>query len=106
MVITDVGYAALLIAFIVAGFSAIAFAWGKIKGYAELLESGRNGVYAVCGLLTIASLIMFYSLLTHDFQVKYIAEYTSLDLDVLYVISAFWAGQEGSLLFWAWLLSI
>ncbi|MBI4317051.1 MAG: heme lyase CcmF/NrfE family subunit [Chloroflexi bacterium] len=105
MVLTDLGYAALLIAFIVAGFSSISFIWGKIKGYGELLDSARNGVYAVCGLLTVASAIMLYALLTHDFQVQYIAQYTSRDLDLFFVISAFWAGQEGSLLFWAWLLT-
>ena len=103
---TDIGYAALLIAFITAGFAAIAFIWGKAKGYPELLAAARNSVFAVCALFTLASLVMIYALVTRDFQVKYVAEYTDKALSIPYTLSAFWAGQEGSLLFWGWLLSI
>ncbi|MDA8187163.1 MAG: heme lyase CcmF/NrfE family subunit [Dehalococcoidales bacterium] len=103
---TDIGYAALLIAFIAAGFSAISFIVGKVQGYSELLEAGRRAVYAVCGLFTLASLVMIYALVSRDFGVSYVAQYTDRALSLPYTLSAFWAGQEGSLLFWGWLLSI
>lgn len=103
---TDVGYAALLIAFITSGFAAIAFVWGKVKGYPELLEAGRNAVFAVAALFTLASAVMVYALVTRDFQVRYVGEYTDRALSLPYTLSAFWAGQEGSLLFWGWLLAV
>lgn len=103
---TDIGYAALLIAFIVSGFSALAFIWGKMKGYSELLEAGRNAAFAVFALFTLASLVMIYALVSRDFGVSYVAQYTDRALPLDYTLSAFWAGQEGSLLFWGWLLSL
>lgn len=103
---TDIGSAALLIAFIASVFAVVAFIWGKAKGYAELLEAGRNAVFSVFGLITVASLVMIYALVSRDFGVKYVAGYTDRALSLEYTLSAFWAGQEGSLLFWGWLLSL
>ncbi|MCL5958277.1 MAG: heme lyase CcmF/NrfE family subunit, partial [Chloroflexi bacterium] len=102
----DIGYAALLIAFIVSIFTTISFAWGRIKGYNELLAAARNGVYAIAALTTVAAAILWYAFLTRDFQLKYVAEYSSRNEPLTYTISSFWAGQEGSLLLWVWLLSI
>ncbi len=49
---------------------------------------------------------MIYALITRNFQIEYVARYTSRSLSLLYTLSAFYAGQEGSLLFWSWILSI
>lgn len=102
----DIGYAALVIAFVLSIFTTLSFAWGRIKGYSELLAAARNGVYAVAGLTTLASIALWYAFLTRDFQVRYVAEYSSRNEPLAYTISSFWAGQEGSLLLWVWLLSI
>lgn len=72
----------------------------------DLIEWGKIGTYLTFIFITIASIRLFYLLITHDFQNLYVASYTSLDLPLFYVISAFWAGQEGSFLLWAWLISI
>ncbi|MCL5958160.1 MAG: heme lyase CcmF/NrfE family subunit, partial [Chloroflexi bacterium] len=103
---TDIGYAALLIAFVVSIFATVAFALGRIKGYNELLAAARNAVYAVAALSTVAAIALWYAFLTRDFQVKYVAEYSSRNEPLAYTISSFWAGQEGSLLLWVWLLSL
>jgi cytochrome c-type biogenesis protein CcmF len=50
--------------------------------------------------------MLVYGFVTRDFSIKYVADHSSRDLPLFYTISAFWAGQEGSLLFWLWLLSI
>ncbi len=49
----------------------------------------------------IASVILFYSILNHQFQYSYVVKYSSRDLPLIYLISAFWAGQEGTFLLWA-----
>ncbi|MGE5230128.1 MAG: heme lyase CcmF/NrfE family subunit, partial [Deltaproteobacteria bacterium] len=43
---------------------------------------------------------------SHDFNIEYVAAYTSRNLPPYYIVSAFWAGQKGSLLFWAVVLSL
>ena len=56
-------------------------------------------------LLTLALLVLLVLLLQRNFQVRYVSSYTNLAQPAVYVLSALWAGQEGSLLFWGWLLS-
>ncbi len=102
----DLGYLALLLALVISVYAALAAFLGKRFNYPQFLASARNGVYAVGGLLTVVALALIYALVTHDFQVEYVASYTSLDLPLFYALSAFWAGQAGSLLLWAWLLAL
>jgi cytochrome c-type biogenesis protein CcmF len=63
-------------------------------------------VSAVFGCLLVASIALWQGLITHDFNIEYVAAYTSRNLPPYYIFSAFWAGQKGSLLFWAVVLSI
>ncbi len=102
----DIGYIALLLALVAAVYSAIAFVFGVRGRHPGLTESARNGLLAVCGLVSISVAVLVYALVTHDFQIEYVASYTSRDLSLPYLISALWAGNDGSLLFWAWLLSL
>ena len=58
-------------------------------------------------LTTVASMLLMHYILNHDFRFSYVANYSSRDLSLEYLVSAFWAGQEGSFLLWvlvgAWL---
>ena len=54
----------------------------------------------------MASVALWKGLITHDFNMEYVWAYTSRNLPVAYIFSAFWAGQKGSLLFWAVVLSL
>lgn len=58
------------------------------------------------GLVTAATVYMIYLLLSHNFAFVYVAEYTTRELPPLYLISALWAGNQGALLFWTWLIAI
>jgi cytochrome c-type biogenesis protein CcmF len=53
-----------------------------------------------------ASVILYYLLLTHRFEYAYVAQYSSHSQPILYILSAFWAGQEGTFLLWALLVSV
>ena len=101
-----IGYISLVLAIIISILTMISYAYWHRSGRRELIEVGRNGVYIVCLLLTFASIWLFYLLFTRDFQNIYVYGYTSNDLSWFYTFSAFWAGREGSLLFWSWMLSI
>ncbi len=66
----------------------------------------RLAVQATAVFTTLASATLLYLLISRDFQVVYVHEHSSTHLPLLYTISAFWAGQEGSLLLWFWLLTV
>src|SRR3954467_1859664 len=84
---------------------ALAFS-GRWHQRPELSRSVIRSAYAVCGCLLVASLALWKGLVSHDFNIEYVAAYTSRNLPPYYVVSAFWAGQKGSLLFWAVVLSL
>jgi cytochrome c-type biogenesis protein CcmF len=86
--------------------------WATVLGFSgrwharpELGVAVTRAVYALFGVLVVASLCLWYGLITHDFNIEYVASYTSRNLPGYYIVSAFWAGQKGSLLFWAVMLS-
>ncbi|MFC1976979.1 heme lyase CcmF/NrfE family subunit [Chloroflexota bacterium] len=103
---SDIGSIALLLALVASIYSAIAFVLGERGRYQALIESARNSLLAVCGLVSLSVATLVYALVTHNFQIEYVASYTSRDLSLPYLLSALWAGNDGSLLFWAWLLSL
>src|SRR5919202_6646037 len=84
---------------------ALAFS-GRWRQRPDVSQSVIRSVYAVCGCLLVASLALWKGLVAHDFNIEYVAAYTSRNLPGYYIFSAFWAGQKGSLLFWAVVLSI
>ena len=51
-------------------------------------------------MVVTATFYLFYLFLTHQFQVKYVFQYSSRALPVGLLISSLWAGQQGSFLFW------
>ncbi len=103
---STLGSFSLFLAFIVSAYALIASLVGvKIKSL-KWIKSGQNAVFAVSGLLTLASIVLIYAFVIHDFQIQYVAQHSSRSLPLVYRLSAFWAGQEGSLLLWGWLLAV
>ncbi|MBN1408625.1 MAG: heme lyase CcmF/NrfE family subunit [Calditrichaceae bacterium] len=64
------------------------------------MKNGRISYYIGVGLIIAASAFLFYLFITYQFQYKYVYGYSSRDLPLGFLISSFWAGQEGSFLFW------
>lgn len=73
---------------------------------AALIASGHNAAFAAGALLTLTAGLLFYNLAISNFRVEYVSHFTSRELPLFYKLSAFWGGQQGSLLLWAWLLSL
>ena len=69
------------------------------------LQQAQWGIYISFLSNSLAALLLLYQLITSNFVNKYIASYTSEALPLYYKISAFWAGQAGSLLLWLWLVT-
>lgn len=85
---------------VVAGLGAVRFGTG---GW---FRATRWGFALMVGLLLTASAALISALATNDFTIEYVASYTERALPIGYKLSAFWAGQEGSLLFWAVTLAV
>jgi cytochrome c-type biogenesis protein CcmF len=101
----NIGSMAILLAFCAAVYAALACVVGRVKRKPFLVASGRRAVYSIWVLLTLASGLLVYALLTGDFRFSYVAEHSNRSMPVFYKFTAWWGGQEGSLLFWSWLLS-
>ena len=87
-------------------------AWGTVVGALaghsrkpDLAASATRTPYALFVVISVASICLLTALLRHDFNVQYVYSYSSRNLPTPYLISAFYGGQAGSLLFWALVLS-
>src|SRR5660397_189093 len=102
----EIGYAALLLAFVSTGYGTVASIVGARTGRWEYVKSAERAVYAYCASVSVAGFALFYALLSSDFSNEYVYQYTSLDLSWFYKASAFWAGNSGSMLLWLLILGI
>src|SRR5256884_1419578 len=103
---TVLGNLALWLALLVGVWGALAGFIGGLQGRPDLAHSARRAVFAMCGALLVAVFALEWALFQHDFNVEYVAAYTSRNLPIFYTWSALYAGQKGSLLFWATVLSV
>jgi len=103
--VSEIGRLSVLLAFLCSCFAVVSIAWGLRTGMAGPLKSGRRAVWMVCGLTLLAIIVLERALIARDFSFRYVAEHTSLDLPPMYAFSSLWAGQEGSLLLWLFVLS-
>ena len=79
---------------------------GRWRDRPDLAATVTRSTHALLLCLLGASVALWQGLITHDFNIEYVAAYTSRNLPPYYIVSAFWAGQKGSLLFWAVVLSL
>ena len=102
----DVGFWALVLTLVVSAYTTVVSVMGARKRSAALLESARNGAFAAAATATVATAVLLYLLLSADLSVEYVYGHVNSYLPALYRLSAFWAGQEGSLLLWLWLTAL
>ena len=102
----DFGALSLWIALALSSYAAFGSVLGKVRGIPALLESSRHAIYLLVLVLLVATLSLVGSFITHDFEVAYVAGHSSLAMPGIYTWVAFYAGNEGSLLFIALVLSI
>jgi cytochrome c-type biogenesis protein CcmF len=101
----NIGALAILLAFCLAIYATIGSVAGKLKRNPFLILSAERAVYAVWCLITLASAILVTGLLTSDFRFSYVWQHSNRAMPLGYKFTAWWGGQEGSLLFWSWLLA-
>src|SRR5271165_2364490 len=100
------GFACLLLALALCVYGIGASLYGVRSGRVEFSESGRRSVYALAGVLSVAMIVLEIAFLRNDFAFNTVADTSSRTTPGLYRVAAVWSSQEGSLLLWAWLLSL
>ena len=101
----SLGSALLGLAFL-AALAAGAIALLGRNGDERRLQLSRRTVYAFCGLLTACVVIIELAFAGDDFSFDIVAQHSSIETPAGYKLAAMWSSQEGSLLLWAWVLSI
>ncbi len=100
------GELSLWVALLMAVWAAlVSFAGGSLRR-ADLIVSGERAIYAAFGMTVLASAGLWTAIFASDFSIKYVASFSSANLPGIYKFTAFWAGQAGSLLFWALILGM
>jgi cytochrome c-type biogenesis protein CcmF len=98
--VPELGRAALLVTLGLVTYALVAGAAGAYLGRRRLAASAQNALIAAFFSTLVASGVLLAALLRNDFSFEYVARTTSEALPTPYTISAFWGGQEGSLLLW------
>src|SRR5436189_4793775 len=102
----DLGAACLIVAFVVALYALTAAVLGGLGGDRRVVDSSRRAVYGVCFLLTICVVVLEAAFARTDLSLAVVADHSSATTPTFYRFTAMWSSQEGSLLLWAWVLSI
>ncbi len=101
----QIGQFALALAWVVTAYSIVASLLGIRLKHDNLIASGRNAALGTFVCITTAIACLGYLFAVSDFSIKYIAAHSNRDLPIYFKVSSIWGGQEGSLLFWGWLLT-
>src|SRR5438270_12359145 len=96
----DLGRAALVTALGLLAYATVAGTVAAWKRRRRLAASAQNALLAAFGAAVAASAVLLIALAQHDFSFTYVSQHTSKALPLGYTLTAFWGGQEGSLLLW------
>jgi cytochrome c-type biogenesis protein CcmF len=81
-------------------FSTVAFGLAIRKNEETWLERGRQAFILMTVAVVLASCLLMYLFVSHDYRLAYVWSYSDSSLPMHFLISSFWAGQEGSFLLW------
>ena len=101
----ELGRAALVVSFALALYACVAGTLAAVGRQRRLADSARSALIACFGSTLVASAVLATALVRHDFTFRYVADHTSRDLSPIYSLTAFWGGEEGSLLLWLLVLT-
>src|SRR5215475_15130306 len=102
----QVGQFALALAFVMTAYSIVASLVGIRLKNDKLIASGKRAAVGTFICITVAIASLGYLFVQSDFSVAYVASHSNRDLPIYFKIASIWGGQEGSLLFWGWLLTL
>jgi cytochrome c-type biogenesis protein CcmF len=103
--VAELGRAALVVSLGTTLYALVAGAVAAREGRRRLATSARNALFCSFASTLVAAAVLATALVRHDFTFSYVAAHTDRSLPFWYALSAFWGGQEGSLLLWLLVLT-
>jgi cytochrome c-type biogenesis protein CcmF len=94
----------LICAILVTASHTVGIAIAAARGRPQLVASARWGLLATVALVASAVFLLAYAFQAHDFRIRYVARYSDRSMPWWYLWTALWGGQDGSLLWWSFLL--
>ena len=104
--LTDVGFYAVIFAFVVLVYAAGSSVLGARRNDDRLVQSGRTAASLAFPLMLIGVAGIWAALLNNDYGVKYVASVSSRATPLFFRLTALWSAQNGSLLFWCLIMSV
>jgi cytochrome c-type biogenesis protein CcmF len=101
----ELGRAALVLCLGLSAYAVVVGGYAVATKRRRLALSAQNALVAAFACVLVATAVLTLALVTRDFSFVYVARLTSEELPVGYTLSAFWGGQEGSLLLWLFVLT-
>ena len=101
----ELGAMALWIGLALSVYAALGSVLGQLRGAPALVESARRAVYVLALAMLVATLCLIGSFINRDFEVAYVAAHSNRAMPDIYTWVAFYAGNEGSLLYIALVLA-
>ena len=96
----------LLATFVVAAYALAACVAGGRRRSRALIESGVGAFYTTAALMTVASAVLVHAFVTGQYGIKYVQRYSDAAQPLVYKITSYWGGLDGSIMFWVFLLSV
>ncbi|MFA6901510.1 MAG: heme lyase CcmF/NrfE family subunit [Gallionellaceae bacterium] len=104
--IPEIGNFALVIALVLAIVQGVLPIWGAARDHAALTSAARPLAYGQFLFVAIAFACLVQAFIVNDFSVLYVAQHSNSQLPAHFRFAAVWGGHEGSLLLWAFILSV
>ena len=101
----ELGRAALVVTLGLSAYALVAGAAAAMLGRRRLALSARNALIGAFASTLVASVVLAAAFVRDDFSFTYVAGHSNRSLGGIYKLSAFWGGQEGSLLLWLLILT-
>ena len=102
----DLGAISLWIALALAAYSSVGSIAGKLRGAPALIESAQSAMYAALVAIFVSTISLVVAFISRDFEIAYVARHSDLAMEDRFTWVAFYAGNEGSLLFIAVTLAV
>ena len=100
------GISLLHFSFVTCLISIIFILLGSYFNRPQITLSGKNALISSALSIIISAVLLIKGFINNDFSIKYISAHTAKDTPLAYKIGGLWAGMEGSILFWLFILSI
>ncbi|NOX36015.1 MAG: cytochrome c biogenesis protein CcsA [Calditrichaeota bacterium] len=95
-----IGFMSITVAFVASVVAIVAYYFYHRDRTPEMLQLANRSFYLMSAGIIFASGLLMYYIMTHRFDVNYVYSYSSRSLSWDYLMSTFWAGQEGTFLLW------